>query len=220
MQRDRCAGCFGGLLVAFFLVVAPAARALTLSFGNATCDGGMACSDSREIDDSYGDLPGLLDVRYDRDLASDLAGPLTFWTTGYGSLSGVAFGGGLAGSQVAEIFLAPLNGASVRLLGFDLGAWRSQSRDTQVTVLDGNDAILYSSGPLTVDDVTHLDLDFESDSGIKIQWGPTAYYVAIDNLGFQVVPEPATAALLALGLGALGLGSRAKNSLYKPGEWA
>lgn len=52
-------------------------------------------------------------------------------------------------------------------------------------------------------DTLSLVFDLESTSGIRIQWGPTAYYVAIDNLSFEVVPEPGAAALLALGLVAL-----------------
>lgn len=216
MQRARSAGLLASLSTATLLLAAPAARALTLGFGDATCGGGGACSDTLEIDESYGDLPGLLDVLYDRDLASGVVGPLTFWGAGYGSLDGVAFGEGIAGTQVAEIFLSPLGSASVRLLGFDLGSWQSQARETQVTLLDGDDGVLWSSGAITVEGVTHLDFDLESESGIKIQWGPTAYYVGIDNLSFEVVPEPSSAALLALGLAALGLRGREAPKL--PGD--
>ena len=141
---------------------------------------------------------------YDRDLASAPAGPLVYWDTGYGSLVDVAFGDGLAGTQTAEIFLSPVGGATVKLLGLDLGAWLSAPRNTQVTILDGLGATLWSSGAIQVQDTTNLVFDLESTSGIRIQWGPTAYYVAVDNLAFEVVPEPAAAALLALGLAALG----------------
>lgn len=193
-------------------LAAGAASANLLTFDGNICNAGGACANYNFIDQSYGDVAGALDVVYDRDKQAAISSNLSYWNTGYSDLANVAWGGVSDTLGIAEIFLKPLNGASVTLTGFDLGSWPNTSRNTQVTILDGNGATLFSSGTILVNGATHSHFgqSFTSSSGIRIQWGPSAYNVGIDNVSFNVaaVPEPATYAMLLAGLGLLGLAAR------------
>ncbi|MEX2208918.1 MAG: PEP-CTERM sorting domain-containing protein [Myxococcota bacterium] len=106
----------------------------------------------------------------------------------------------------AEIFLSPASGYSVTLNGFSLGAYPNASRSSQYAILGGDGTPLVSSGPITVlgSTPTQVSLVETRSDGIRILWGPDAYNVAIDDIDFTVssgpIPEPATPALIALGL--------------------
>ena len=154
---------------------------------------------------------GQLDVRYDA-IVGDAAplDPLSWWGSSYSDLSGVAWGGAGDASGVAEILLRPLAGYQVTLQGFDLGAYPNTDRTTQVTIRSLAGGVLATSGTFTVDgDVrSSLAYDITRTDGIRIQWGPNAYSVGIDNVRFTVsqaaIPEPASWAMMILGFGAAG----------------
>jgi PEP-CTERM motif len=190
------------------------AHATVLTFDGTICDGpGNICTNGQEIFQSYGDRPGL-DVMYERDLA-DPGDPLSFWNTQYSNLVNVAFGAGISGSGTAEIFLNPEPGYTVTLNGLALGAWPNQNRMSQLTILGGDGTTLFASGPITVLGATASSFGFAltHPDGIRIQWGPNAYYVGIDNIDFtlegpQAIPEPSVLALLAIGIAVLAWGTR------------
>ena len=201
-----------------------------LTFDGAICDGGVACTNSSLIDQTYGDVPGVIDVVYDRNVGLDTSGSdaarLRFWATGYSDLTNVAWGGTSDTAGTAEIFLDPAPGYRVQLNSFDLGAWPAASPgtmpgtiDTAFSILDGSSNLYFSSGSLAISKGPHESFVFghlANDSGFRIQWGPSAYDVGIDNLTFTVdsttVPEPATIALFGLGLAGLGFSLRRKRA--------
>jgi hypothetical protein len=209
----QCVKLFSGIL---FSMVAVSAHCAVLSFDGDICEGPTgACEDAFGVLQSYGDQPGVLDVVYDRDILVPGLAPLVFWSSQYSGLSNVAFGTGLGLRGTAEIFLRPSTGYAVTLHGFSLGAWRNANRASQYSVLGGDGTPLFQSGPITVlgSMPTQAAFDLTRSDGIRIQWGPDGYNVAIDNIEFSLlrvgpIPEPSTWALLVLGLAAVACRSR------------
>ena len=199
------------------------AGAVTLTFSGNICDGATSCSNNEVIDDGYGDIAGQLDVIYDRDITVGGENRLRWYGPNYSDLTGVAYGGVDNTTGPAEIFLKPLAGYEVTLLGFDLGAWPLQTHNTQVTILTGGGAVLLPTTPMTINGTTHTSLsyNFTSADGIRIQWGPDAYDVGLDNLEFTLsavsspggVPEPASWALMIAGFGMAGAMIRRRSSV-------
>ena len=183
------------------LMAAPAS-ANVLDFSGNICSG--PCVVSSFIDDTYGDIAGVVDVSYRNLLGNTSLTNLRYWSTDYNDLVDVAWtDGGDAGSR-AEIYIQPLNGEAVTLNSFDLGAWVNTTRTSTYTILDGAMNILFESGSIAVGSPpNHSHYDFTgltSLDGIRIQWGPSAFNVGIDNINYTLagtpVPLPPTAALL------------------------
>lgn len=201
-----------GAALAMTLAAAPAmATTAVLTFdAGVACSGG--CGNYGAISQTYGDIAGELDVEYKKSLVG--GGPLSWWDA-YSDLQGVAWAD--AGS-VGEVYLRPLAGFQVTLLGFDLGSYGGQNRQTQVTLLGGNGDALGAFPDLTVGAVHQaFASNLTRSDGIRIQWGPDAFDVGIDNIAFEVtavpetgVPEPATWAMMILGFGAVGTAARAR----------
>ena len=210
------------LFTAALALAATVAHADVLDFGNgpsvpsicsAVSDGSgalVACADYSKLNQSYGDIAGVLDVQYSQPLASTPTS-LNWWSGSYNGLYGVLWAdGGDGPSSYARIDLVPLAGAAgVTLTSFDLGAYPSTTRGTEVKVFDlATNNVLYSYtgavGSSTT--ATSFSLGLTSAAGLRIEWRNTAYNVGIDNIVFQAtpVPEPATAALALAGLAVLG----------------
>lgn len=198
----------GALFVAASLSAVPASAAL-LTFDGDICNGGQACADFGFIDNSYGDVAAVVDVQYLNLVGNPGADQLRFWHADYNDLTNVAWTDGGDGGSRAEIFIKPLNGDVVTLNSFDLGAYFHTQLSTTISILDGDNNLLAftPSGVLigAGDLHTHFDFNLSSASGIRIQWGPSAYNVGIDNIDFNVgaVPLPAPAWMLGGGLAAL-----------------
>jgi hypothetical protein len=189
------------------------AGAAVLDFSGDICGpgGNAVCTDGSFIGENYGDIAGVLDVQYRNLQGNPSLTTLRFWNGDYNDLSRVAWTDGGDGNSRAEIFLKPLNGDVVTLKSFDLGAWPDTQRTTSFTILDGDGNLLADSGGTITIGIQpgnlHNTFDFTgqgiaSATGIRIQWGPSAFNVGIDNIDFQVgaVPLPAPAWLLGGGL--------------------
>jgi hypothetical protein len=190
---------------------ATGAAATTLTFDGNICNGG-ACANGAFIVQSYGDVAGQLDVVYRATVTLTAPSQVRLASTGYGDLTNAAIGSPFS---TAEVFLQPVGGASIALLGLDLGSYASQSRNTVVTILAGDGTPLFSSGTLALGaGHAHLSFNLSDPSGIRIQWGNLdAGNVAIDNIEFSVtVPEPRVGALLVAGLSALAFAARRRVS--------
>jgi len=154
-----------------------------LTFDGTICGG--VCANGSRISQSYGDVAGVVDVQYNRNISAFSNGAtgaeMQFWSTGYSNLTNVAFvGDNLNG--FSEIFLRPLNGRTVVLNSLDLGAW-SGSQSGGLKIVDGSGSVLYSTGLITIGS-NHFTFDNISSTtgiGILVQ---DPLYVGIDNIQF------------------------------------
>lgn len=171
--------------------------------------------DEDPISQSYGDGPEH-DVSYASRLTngdSAFLGELRYWSTQMGTLEDLAFCcDGPHADSVGEITIIPEPGKGIRLISFDLAAYDPDDLDipldSQFQIFTNTYELLYSSGPLSISAITfsHFVVDIVNlHGGLILQWGPDGYDVGIDNVQFEVIPEPASLALLGIGLAAVGL---------------
>lgn len=205
-----------GLVAAAFvfsgLTFGASAGAAMLNFPTNICASIANCADGSFISETYGDVPGALEVSFRNLQGEPTITELRYWNSGYGDLQGVAWTRRSDALSQAEIFLKPLNGRVVTLSGFDLGAFNNVARSSQFTILDGDFNVLFESGALTIPAQLHSHFEFTNlttTNGIRIQWGPSAFNVGIDNIDFtasfagQAVPVPPAITLFAGGLALL-----------------
>jgi MYXO-CTERM domain-containing protein len=205
-------------LSASLLFLSSSAHAYLIDFGSSelpiACANNLAgegkmliCAAGIAVNQSYGDVPGVVDVSY-TDL-NDPTRSLVFWDTNYNNLYGVAIASGTNVDSAARIDLVPASGLQVNLASFRLGAYNKTTRGTNVLVLaigDSTPLYAYSGGVGNGSvDSTLFDLDVSSASGITIAWSDSARDVGIDQISFTVtpVPEPGSAALAAVAVVAL-----------------
>ena len=198
------------------------ASAYTLTFDGDICTA-SPCTNFSLIQQSYGDVAGVVDVKYNYDInnpgtTTGAAGSeMSFWTTDYNDLVNVAYS---STGGIPTIFLQPLAGQAVTLNGLDLGAWPNRTGLSQLTIVDGLNNVLFTTGggpfsePVGVGSTTHNHYSFllTSLTGIGIQFGPESYNVGIDNVDFTVgvnpVPLPAALPLFASAVALFGVYAR------------
>lgn len=213
------------VLAAGLLGASLTAQANVLDFGNgptaptfctSSANGSgplVGCTSGSYISQSYGDVAGVVDVRYDAPRAASPTS-LRWWEASYNNLYGVAWADGGDTNSRANIDLVPLNGQVVMLSSFQLGAYPQTTRATTLVVTDLlSGATLFSYvGPVgnAAVSATAFSPGVSSANGLRIDWRDSAYNVGIDNISFSVtaVPEPATMALLLGGLAVVGAAAR------------
>lgn len=198
-------------LVAGLLFSASLSQATVLNFsGNICGNGSQACSNGGNISQSYGDSANI-DVVWDSNLSAAGNQNFFWWSTGYSGQTDIAYN---TSGQVGAIDLRPAAGFQVTLNSFDIGAWLSVNRTTQVSIQDANGLIYFSSGSITFNSLQLFNFNgITSANGIRINLGPDAFNTGIDNINFTVspinvntVPVPAAAWLFGSALfGLFGL---------------
>jgi hypothetical protein len=198
-----------------------AAATYTLDFSGLICNGGMACMNGQEIDQTYGDVAGVVDVTYDRNGAAGRQ-PAFYWSAPYETLMHVAYGDV---GQSLLIFFTAAPGKEVTINGFDIAPYADRNAGTTVRVIDeANATVDFEQDFTTVSTQGVTSFAKPATPGawtstiMGIALGPDIYNVGIDNISFTVsepngggvnpIPLPAAAWLLLGGLGALGAAAR------------
>jgi len=213
---------FAGIAVA-----TPALAAQTvLNFtGAAACELG-ACVTGGAIAQSYGDGVGV-DVSYATFVFTGVPAALDvrYWETGYGDLTGVIWAGTNQTDYFGRVTLTALPGYEISLRSFDLATFSNQSASSPILIESLGGAAIQAAAIDTLFP-THNHVAVDSayfTDGIVLNWGPDAFNVGLDNITFDVraiggtdpgsVPEPATWAMMILGLGAAGSRIRRRRTL-------
>lgn len=209
---------------------ATSAGAATLTFDPAVaCDNGLVTSCSAaapdEISNSYGDLPGLLNVSYVSGLTGvPSTGPVYYWDTGYGTLDHVATGGDPTGGGYGSIIFDVTGATSVTVTNFDIAnyAGASVGSSSLWALKDFLTGVVYESGSFSGTDLTTQSVSlnggtgYTSAQGFVLEWlNDAGYstYIGVDNVQYSVtsasaVPEASNLAMLLAGLGVVGAASR------------
>jgi hypothetical protein len=153
----------------------------------------QSCNSNAYINQGYGDT-ARVNVTYE-DLTNSTS--LSFWGSGYGDLTNVAYGGVSDAISWGRIEIAPLVGQSITLNSFDLAAFAT-GMTSNVRVLDLSTGVLQDYGTVSISDSTHNTFSpgLTSFNGFAIEWKNSAYDVGIDNINFTDntnstnVPEP------------------------------
>ena len=104
---------------------------------------------------------------------------------------------------VAEITFNPSTGYNAVLDNFDLGFWLNDSYNTQVRVYNEDySQVLYDSGLGLIGGSSPINynLDITLDQALHLQW-QYPFYVAIDNVVYDVTAVPIPGAVWLLGAG-------------------
>ncbi len=187
------------LFATFALVMSANVHAGIIDFDPTQACAGP-CSDGNAISPGYGDTA-------DVDFVWNTA---RFWGAGYTGLTNVAYASD-GQSNPLIIDLVAQNGALVSLFGFDIGDYLNRNRATQWTVYDLNGGgSLATSGPFNMAGaVVNVVGNWSSLTGLRIELGPDAWDVGIDNINFSTrspnaVPAPASLAFVTIALLAIG----------------
>jgi hypothetical protein len=181
------------------------------AFTNTLTFSGLGLTDGNVIPQSYGDVPGVVDINY-RSVQSigsnsEVVPDLYYWGTQYSDLTDVAYGGtGFTG----EVAILPATGYEVKLLSFVLGAWPNADRESQAAIYNGTlSSQLETYGAFTVSGVTASSFapNLLSSNGLRIQWGPDSFNVGIDNISYEVTPIEAPSTAVPGPLPLLGVGA-------------
>jgi hypothetical protein len=209
------------LFAASLLAAVAGAQALTIDFGQSgnpnicsTTQDGLgpvtACITGSPILQSYGDVAGVSNITYSSPRITTPQS-LLWWDTTYNNLYGVAWSTGSDADSRARIEIKAVQpGQSVTISSFDLGAYPSATRNTNINIYAiGGSTPLFSLTNTSVGNSTVSATTFTPNitvpGGLWIEWADSAYNVGIDNIQYSVsaVPEPAAALLMLAGVAVL-----------------
>ena len=175
-----------------------------------------SCGNGSAIHQSYGDIPGVLDVQYQAPRASSPSS-LSWWDSGYNNLYGVLWAPSSDADSQARITFIPLAAGSLLTLNsFDLGAWPRTSRGSTVVITEvGTGDTLFSFTGIVGDgsvSATSFAPAVSSRLGLQLTWQDSAYNNGIDNIRLSItpVPEASSLAMALAGLGVASLAGRAR----------
>jgi hypothetical protein len=188
---------------------AGAASAAVLTFDPAVACGASNCTQYAPISQSYGDT-AFVDVSY-----SSLSGfgnssvtdqNAYYWDTGYGDLTNVVYGG-TSSNEVLQIKFTALNGARLKLSGFQSAGYSgTHNSELRFYSLNYNLLGVEASVAPGTGHYTFSCPDCTIYGGFIMQLGPDGYNSGITNIDITqaAVPEPANWALLIAGFGLVG----------------
>jgi len=216
----------GGLIISGGLNPAQA-------YTNTLTFSGLGLSNASLIPQSYGDVPGVVNISYRSVFpfgSNDTFTPdLSYWNDLYSDLTDIAYSPSSDSTGTGEVAILPAAGYKVKLLGFDLGSWPNLSRTSQAAIYDGTlSTQLLDYGTFTVSGITASSFapNLQSSNGLRIQWGPSAFNVGIDNISYELTPiDPITSSvpgpLPALGVAAgFGYSRKLRSRIKKSGNSA
>lgn len=212
-------------------VPSQAAEIVTLDFSGNICGGtgDQACLNGSVIGQGYGDRESV-------NVSHGVVGTpqsLSFWGSGYGVLSGVAYGAAQPAFGFFEF--APNPGFELRLLGFSMGCFggRPDCASFDWSVTDGVTTLAGASGISTnfpAGAAINLNTAWVT-SPLRLSWGSGLFNLGIDNISYQwravddgsvppAIPEPSTWILMILGFGAVGFAMRRRQGATVLGQFA
>jgi hypothetical protein len=212
---------FRALLAASAIIAtvsAAPAMAVTsvVTFSPASCS--VACVNTSLVAQSFGDTADV-DLTYRATAGigntATAEGSLRYWNDSY-SNSPAAY----AQSGFGEIRFDVLTPGTLTLDSIDLGGWPNTPRTIAVRVYDLSYNLLASSNPVAPA-LSLLTVNFgqSSTSGLIFQFGLDGFNGGIQNVTFSfndgtdVVPEPASWAMLIAGFGLVGATLRRRRSV-------
>ncbi|MFW5834049.1 MAG: hypothetical protein ACOCYE_08115, partial [Pseudomonadota bacterium] len=125
-----------------------AAKTVVLTFDGLASPSDGPIKNADRIPQHYGDVPGVVDVRYGavetlQSVVRRADDFLRYWDSGYGGLVDVAYCCGIGLGGAAEIALVPRPGQWVTLHGMDFADYRRSSDPWQVAVFAIDDLAFF-----------------------------------------------------------------------------
>lgn len=228
MGYIRAVGLMAGVSLGLLAAVPASAAITTLDFAGNICGaaGNQACGNGTQIGQNYGDGTGV-NVTYRSFTAATGATFEPFlkhWSTNYGDLVNVVWGGGNATQHGSEITFAATAGYELRVLSFDAGCYLNRascrSFPYSITEIGGAQVANGNAMPPANGHSSHAFSLAFSSAGYVLSWGPDGYDGGLDNIRFEVrainmgaVPEPSVWAMLILGFGLVGGAMRRRSAV-------